>query len=814
MRTLPLRRLALAVVTVFAVQTTATAQPPEAQPTDSAGVTAQARPGLSTDKFTYATGEVARIAGWGFQPGETVLLRVGHVVGVDEGEAHLPFVTISDADGRISDAWSIPSADSGSRILSLTAEGQSSGAVALALLSSTEIMIVDDSGADDYPGQKDLNFFTFDYGLPGATAIAVSWGWDDNAWSGNNSGDACTLFDTDADGLANFSFCITVKGIPAAFVSARMYSCSDGRSDRCTQPAPVTGFLSTGSASVVNNADPFGTVGSPDFVASHIQGNTCGNRPACYTNDTVATAVIQLADVGGAAGARLLNVCSYPSQVPNSDPSECVITPNNGFLTIIKQATPSDGTQFTFNLGAGQQSQDGASSWTIAGAGQVQFISMVPGTSYDLSEVVPATWLLSGAACVLQTNPTSPTGTFATATATVNDLEIRSGLETICSFTNGLQNGNLIVSKVVVNDSGGTKTSSDFAFQVNGGSAVTFESDGSNTISVAPGTYTVTEPAVSGYTASYSNCTSITVPAGGSATCTITNNDQPATLNVQKVVVNSSGGNKGFTDFSFSVNGGTAIPFEGDGTNTLTVNAGTYTITEPAVAGYTTGYNNCNNVVIPNGGSASCVITNTDQAATLIVQKVVVNDNGGIKVATDFQFQVNGGTLTTFLQAGTPQEGSNTLSVPAGTYSVTEPAVAGYTTTYSNCTSVTLVNGATTTCVITNNDAKAAPGGSTVQAARLHDTFAISGLRPGAPDAASATATFRLYSDGACQTQVGTEESKQVVGGAAATTTGVLVSVSGSYRWRVTYSGDQFNAGFTTSCGSEITQVTLTYNFP
>ena len=50
---------------------------------------------------------------------------------------------------------------------------------------------VDDGGADDEPGQKDLNFLTVDYGAIGATSIDVNWGWDDTATTGNNTLDAC-----------------------------------------------------------------------------------------------------------------------------------------------------------------------------------------------------------------------------------------------------------------------------------------------------------------------------------------------------------------------------------------------------------------------------------------------------------------------------------------------------------------------------------------------------------------------------------------------------------------------------------------------
>ena len=46
--------------------------------------------------------------------------------------------------------------------------------------------------------------------------------------------------------------------------------------------------------------------------------------------------------------------------------------------------------------------------------------------------------------------------------------------------------------------------------------------------------------------------------------------------------------------------------------------------------------------------------------------------------------------------------------------------------------------------------------------------------------------------------------------GAAQTATGISVSNSGTYYWRATFSGNNFNEGFTTPCGSEITQVTFT----
>jgi hypothetical protein len=110
------------------------------------------------------------------------------------------------------------------------------------------------------------------------------------------------------------------------------------------------------------------------------------------------------------------------------------------------------------------------------------------------------------------------------------------------------------------------------------------------------------------------NGANITVGLGESATCTITNDDNAATLIVKKIVINDNGGTKQAQDFTFQVNGSSAISFEADGQNDFSVNAGTYNVTEPAVTGYTTTYDNCSNLVIPNGGTATCMITNDDIA--------------------------------------------------------------------------------------------------------------------------------------------------------------------------------------------------------
>jgi hypothetical protein len=168
----------------------------------------------------------------------------------------------------------------------------------------------------------------------------------------------------------------------------------------------------------------------------------------------------------------------------------------------------------------------------------------------------------------------------------------------------------------VINDNGGLAVAGDFTLD-SGGAGDTpddfaGEESPGTTVSLDAGNYNVTETGPSGYTASFSADCAGTIALGATKTCTVTNNDQAATLIVIKHVINDNGGLAVAQDFSFQVNGGSAIAFEADGQNDFSVSAGTYNVTEPAVIGYATTYDNCSNLVIPNGGTATCTITNDD----------------------------------------------------------------------------------------------------------------------------------------------------------------------------------------------------------
>jgi uncharacterized repeat protein (TIGR01451 family) len=280
---------------------------------------------------------------------------------------------------------------------------------------------------------------------------------------------------------------------------------------------------------------------------------------------------------------------------------------DEGTLTVVKHVVNDDGGTAV------------ASDWTMNVSGPTPL--SFPGAESGTTNTVDA-----GSYVVTESGgpPSGYTLTYSGDCDANGNVTVGEDESKTCTLTNNdqaapPQPANLIVKKVVINDDGGTKQAQDFSFSVNGGAAQAFEADGQNDLVVNAGTYDVTEPGVIGYTTTYQGCANIQLAPGGTATCTITNNDlagqpQPATLIVKKVVVNDDGGTKQAQNFSFSVNGGAAQAFEADGQNDLTVPAGTYTVTEPSVAGYSTTYGNCSNVVIPAGGSATCTITNNDLA--------------------------------------------------------------------------------------------------------------------------------------------------------------------------------------------------------
>jgi hypothetical protein len=218
-----------------------------------------------------------------------------------------------------------------------------------------------------------------------------------------------------------------------------------------------------------------------------------------------------------------------------------------------------------------------------------------------------------------------------------------------------------------------------------------------------------------------------------------------------------------------------------------------------------------------NGGNNNpfdCVVTPGVQYGILRVTKTIVNDNGGSKAFADFSFTAGSGASTTGVIGATAFDGDGIIDtqVPVGTYSVTEVGtpIAGYATSYSNCTSVSVTAGNTTTCAITNNDTITTPGIGTTMRWTLNDRATMTNWNTGG---GASTMTFTLYRDAAgvalCDpsTQVHQETVSVVdASGTATTATGYgPTETTGTYRWVATFNGNSFNASTSTACTLEVT---------
>ncbi len=145
----------------------------------------------------------------------------------------------------------------------------------------------------------------------------------------------------------------------------------------------------------------------------------------------------------------------------------------------------------------------------------------------------------SAAAPIVQV--TLKSGKDATVVASSFASDFRSGSVTLsknvsnyivwtCSAPHPPAKATLTVIKHVINDDGGSKTAADFTIHVSGHNPSPASFPGSEhgtAVSLDAGSYSVSETAVSGYTASFSAGCSGTIAAGANATCTVTNNDNP-----------------------------------------------------------------------------------------------------------------------------------------------------------------------------------------------------------------------------------------------------------------------------------------------
>jgi len=901
--------------------------------TGSSGAAAQnAFARMATISANRLGPETLQVNAFGFNPNQLVTIAIN-------GQDALR--TMSNESGQVS-AILQTTEQSSARSFAIQATEPQSGLVSSVVIIDSDWFVVTDlQGADDVNStQVDLNLMGSLNNSVNVKKFVAAWDATTD-WTGTGqTGDICILYDTGNDGNVDYAICVRVANfganpndvrvVPQApNIPAYVFTCTNARNDRCSQPTPVSLTVNdvvTGKFGfVAPNSDTMNAANSinDNLILESDPFTGCAKNafaPACYnppgpphadTKDTVVEVHIKSSRIP--TNANLVNICTYPSagNGGNNNPFDCIVTPNSGFLVIKKDAGGDTNTSFGFTVGPPAPSAPQSATYAVKEGSPTQKVGIEVTTALKIAETtIPSGWKLSSATCQLSNGTNDPV-TLDTATNSITGVEIQSGRVTTCTFSNQAIAPQLTVIKHVINNNGGTKTASNFTMNVTGSNVQPSSSfpgsESGTTVTLSPGSYSVDEGAVSGYTklSSSADCSG-TIALGETKTCTITNDDQPATLKVIKHVINDNGGTKTASNFTMSVTGGSPSPAsfpgaESPGTS-VTLNAGSYSVDENTVTGYTKteASADCSGT-IENGQTKTCTITNNDDAATLIVIKHVVNNHGGSNSAGDFMMTINGvtasggnsfageespGTTKTLTTVGsynvtetgpdgysssssadcsgtialgqtktctitnddkpahlivikhvvndnggtksaadftmtinsvTAQGGNSFAGAEApgtdktltsvGAYSVTESNLPGYLSQSSEDCSGTIKLGETKTCTITNDDKQGTVMPKTIQKAELHDTVHLEGYKN--PEGKTrGTVTFSLFSDNQCTAPVGTPEVVTVdTAGNAATSKGVSITPGAvaTYYWRVSFSGDDFNAPDPGACDESTT---------
>ena len=290
--------------------------------------------------------------------------------------------------------------------------------------------------------------------------------------------------------------------------------------------------------------------------------------------------------------------------------------------------------------------------------------------------------------------------------ALAGTITLDEGDDITCTITNDDIAPQLTLVKEVIKNNGGTAVAGDW----------TLTATGYNPNQPLVGTYSLSESGgPAGYTLTSLTCNdssgtsldsrTVTLGLGEDVICTFVNDDDAPSLTLVKEVNNDNGGTLEATEWTLTATGPTDISGFGGASSGASFDAGTYTLSETDVDGYSvqtdwacTGdaTNTGDSITLGLGDSAECTIVNTDDPPSLTLFKSVINDNGGQAVAGDW-------TLTA--------DGYTPLDPQTGTYDLSESGPDGYTQTSLTCdnadgqvTSVTLGLGEDVTCTFVNDD--------------------------------------------------------------------------------------------------------------
>jgi hypothetical protein len=713
-------------------------------------------PVLSTDKDDYHPGESATIFGKSFQSLQSYILKI---FGTDENDQNytesIRTVT-ADNDGSFSSVYNL---DSLYRPFYKMAASTTDGTLlAEGYFRDSAIGTYDqcsndlgtgygsgDTGCRWTNGNLQSNNSTYIEGdstvqrlwiegyAPGSShTVTFKYG---TTKGGKRAYDFLTTWDaseswiTVADRCQDITGCSTVSETTLAIPSdtngsgqfetgTRNFVMRGGTLNSATSPAIVSGTYAGDSETIVTVS--FTVANSGDMCKTKSGITSCGI--AIWFGAHIAK-TSDWNPFDGTSGAGSISGSPYHVALSQEDGASVGNRDNQmqanaiipaSTITIHKVTTPNPADTTLFNFST---TGTGYSNFTLTGGNQN--VQNITGTgSFSVTEALPTNWTNTALTC-------NATGTGSSATPNLANHSVAitigsAGGATIdCTYTNNLvQQGHIIVDKVT-NPSGDTQS---FSFTAGGTGYNNFsltDTATPNDQTLNAGTYSISEGAVSGWTQTSATCSdgspinAIVLSAGETITCTFTNTKN-ATLTLIKTVTNDNGGTAVANDFQAKIDGAN-VPWG----VAQVVTAASHTASEVTLPGYTaTSWGgDCaanGTVTLAPGQNKICSITNNDNAPSLTLNKVVVNNNGGIASESEWTLTANGGSAGTLTGAGAVGSADVVSGVgfKAGTYALSESTgPAGYSASLWSCigvvnvgSNITLGLGQSAVCTITNDD--------------------------------------------------------------------------------------------------------------
>ena len=306
---------------------------------------------------------------------------------------------------------------------------------------------------------------------------------------------------------------------------------------------------------------------------------------------------------------------SFSSQIPSSS----FVQPSNGDSNNASQPGTLLITKQVTNDGGGEAEP---SDFTITVDGKNPNPS-----SFDGSSSGTSVQLFEGRYKVTESGPNSNYTSKLSKECSGNMRESESKK---CTITNTyseppppVTTAKIIVTKKVINEGGGDREPSDFTITIDGNNPTPSSFDGSSSgtsVSLEPGSYSITESSLPEYTSSKSGDCAGSLSTGETKQCTITNIYHPIDKSGQLIVINNVINNDDSeitvkpSAFIITVHSNDPLPRSFPGKSgegvIVNLNPGRYSVTADGPDGYTSDYSEGCEGTIRQGDAKACVITN------------------------------------------------------------------------------------------------------------------------------------------------------------------------------------------------------------